>query len=238
MARINWDQVGKRFYQTGVDHGVLYPQKDGAYPKGVSWSGLINITESPSGAEDNPLYADNMKYLSLKSAEELGLSITCYYYPPEWGACNGEAELIKGVRLGQQRRNTFGLCYRTKIGNDTVGEDLGYILHLVYGCSTSPSEESHNTVNESPEATEFSYDITTTPVSVSGRDADGKPFKPLSSISIKSTEIDPDKLKILEDILYGTDAASVSEDDLESPTAGTDARLPLPDELFEILSEG
>ncbi len=221
MSKIKWDQIGERFFQTGVDHGVLYPQKDGGYPKGVAWNGLVTVTENPSGAEDNPLWADNIKYLNLKSAEELGLTIECYTYPDEWKACNGESTLIKGVTLGQQRRNTFGFSYRTKKGNDTEGEDYGYILHLIYGCSASPSEKSHSTVNENPEAITFSYEISTTGVAVSGKGPDGKPFKPASSLEIDSIEAGPEAMEAIEAILYGSDTE--------------DGRLPLPDELKTIL---
>lgn len=224
MAMLKWDQAGERLYETGVDHGVLYPQKSGAYPKGVAWNGLISVTESPSGAEDNPLYADNMKYLNIKSNEDYGATIECYTYPDEWSACNGEADLAVGVTLGQQRRNTFGLSYRTNIGNDTEGNDHGYKLHLVYGCSASPSEKGYSTINDSPEAITFSYEVTTTPIPVDGKDLDGNPFKPTAVITINSTKVDPEDLAELEKILYG------SEEE--------DARLPLPDELKTIFAEG
>ena len=227
MPRIKWDQIGKRFYKTGVDHGVLYPQKDGAYPKAVPWSGLTNVTKSPSGAEDNALYADNMKYLNLKSAEELGLSIECYFYPDEWGECNGEVEAVPGVTLGQQSRNTFGFSWRNKIGNDTEGEDHGYEINLVYGCSASPSEQASATVNDSPEAATFSYDVTTTPVPVSGTAPNGKPYRPVASITIDSRKIPADKLAMIEEILYGKEGDDESEG----------GRLPLPDELIQLLSE-
>lgn len=211
--KLEWDKIGERFYETGVDHGVLYPQVGGAYPKGVAWSGLTAVNESPSGAEDNPLYADNMKYLNIKSAEELGLTIECYFYPDEFEACNGSAELIPGVKLHQQKRNTFGFSYRTKIGNDTEGEDLGYKLHLIYGCSASPSDEDHQTVNDSPEAVTLSYEISTTAVVMDG-------YKPVASITIDSRQIDPELLAKLEKVLYG------DED--------VDPRLPLPNELKSI----
>lgn len=222
MSRLVWDEVGKREYETGIDHGVLYPQKDGRYDHGVPWNGLISVSENPSGAEDSPLYADNIKYLNLKSAEELGLSLECYTYPDAWAECDGSAELAPGVTLGQQKRNTFGLSYRTKKGNDTEGEDHGYKIHLVYGCSASPSERSYQTVNESPEAITFSYDIATTPVPVNG-------YRPTALITIDSTKIDdPAVLAKLEDVLYGKDEGELLEE-------ATDARLPMPDELFEIL---
>lgn len=238
MGKLKWDQIGERIYETGCDHGVLYPQKDGAYPKGVSWSGLVNVTESPSGAEDNALYADNMKYLNLKSAEEFGATIECYTYPDEWAACNGESELVPGVKLSQQRRNTFGFSYRTKVGNDTEGEDFGFKIHLIYGASASPSEKGYATVNDSPEAITFSYTITTTPVNVSGKDVTGKPFKPVACITIDSTKVKPEQLEALEKILYGTDEVPGSEDDGSDTIPATDPRLPLPDELKEIFAEG
>lgn len=224
MSKILWDQIGEKTYETGVDHGVLYPQKDGAYPMGYAWNGLTTVTESPSGAEDTPLYADNIKYLNLKSAEEYGCTIECYTYPDEWAQCNGEAELVSGVMLGQQKRNTFGLCYRTKIGNDTEGEDHGYKLHLVYNASASPSEKSYSTINDSPEAITFSYEVSTTPVVIESKDAEGNSFKPVASITVDSTKIDKATLKKLEDVLYGTE-------DVEP-------RLPLPDELPVILAAG
>lgn len=224
MAKLQWDQIGTRTYETGVDHGVLYPQKGGAYPKGVAWSGLTAVTESPSGAEDNKLYADNIAYLNLKSAEEFGATIECYTYPDEWAACNGEAEVAAGVTIGQQKRNTFGFSYRTKIGNDTEGDDHGYKLHLIYAASASPSEKSYGTTNDSPEAITFSYEVSTTAVPVEGTDADGNEYRPTASITIDSTKTDKAKLKALEDILYGTE-------ELE-------ARLPLPTEIFTMFAAG
>lgn len=217
MAKLVWDEIGSRLYETGVDHGVLYPQSGGTYPKGVAWNGLTSVSENPSGAEDNPLYADNMKYLNIKSAEELGLTIECYTYPDEWAECDGSAELIPGVYLGQQKRNTFGFSYRTKIGNDTEGEDHGYKLHLIYGCSASPSERSYQTVNDSPEAISFSYEVTTTPVVIDG-------YKPVAGITIDSTKVDAAGLAALEKILYGDEEK--------------EARLPLPNELKDILQVG
>lgn len=231
MSRIKWDQTGERKFKTGVDRGVLYPQKDGAYPEGVPWNGLTNITLSPSGAEDNALYADNMKYLNLKSAEELGLSIECYFYPDEWAQCNGEAALAEGVMLGQQARNTFGLSFRNKVGNDTMGEDYGYQITLVYGCSASPSEQSNATVNDSPEAATFSYDVTTTPITVDATDENGKQYRPVASVTIDSTKVSKEKLAALEDIIYGKDGTGDTD-------TGTKPRLPLPDELATIFAAG
>lgn len=227
MARLlEWDKVGERTYETGVDRGVLYPQVSGAYPEGVAWNGLTSVSESPSGAESTALYADNMKYLNLKSAEEFGATIECYTYPPEWKKCDGQAELAAGVTIGQQTRQNFGFCYRTKKGNDTEGEDYGYLLHLIYGCSASPSEKSYETINDSPDAITFSYEITTTPINVDGH-------KPTAVITIDSTEVDAGKLKDLEDILYGTAAVTG-----ETPTAEVKARLPLPDEIVTLFAAG
>lgn len=217
MSKLIWDVPEQRTYETGVDHGVLYPQSGGNYPKGVVWNGLISVSENPSGAEDNALYADNMKYLNIKSAEELGLTLECYTYPDEWNECDGSAELVDGVMLGQQKRNTFGLSYRTKIGSATEGEDKGYKIHLVYGCSTSPSDRSYQTINDSPEAITFSYEITTTPVPLEG-------FKPVALITIDSTKIAPDLLAALEKELYGD--------------TDKEPHLPLPDELKTILQIG
>lgn len=224
MSKLKWDQIGEKKYKTGVDHGVLYPQKNGEYPKGVAWNGLTAVNKNPSGAEDNKLYADNMQYLNLKSAESLGLTINCYMYPDEWAGCNGDAEMVPGVYLGQQRRNTFGFSYRNKLGNDTEGEDYGFEINLVYGCSASPSEQNNETINDSPNASEFSYEVSTTPVNVSGVGPDGKPYKPSACITIDSTKVSKEKLAELEKILYG------SED--------TEARLPLPDEIKSIFAEG
>lgn len=227
MARLlEWDKVGERTYETGVDRGVLYPQVSGAYPEGVAWNGLTSVSESPSGAESTALYADNMKYLNLKSAEEFGATIECYTYPKEWKKCDGREELAAGVTIGQQTRQNFGFCYRTKKGNDTEGEDYGYILHLIYGCSASPSEKSYETINDSPDAITFSYEITTTPINVEGH-------KPTAIITIDSTEVDADKLKALEEILYGTAAVTG-----ETPTAEVKARLPLPDEIVTLFAAG
>lgn len=224
MAKLKWDQIGEKKYEIGVDHAVLYPQANGTYPKGVAWSGVTNITENPSGAEDNKMYADNIPYLNLKSAEEYGLTIECYYYPDEWAACNGESEIADGVVLGQQRRNTFGLSYRSKLGNDSDGEDYGFKIHLVYGCSSAPSERAHETINESPDAGTFSFEVSTIPVDVSGTDSTGKPFKPVSCVTIDSTKVTKEKIAAIEKILYGDEE--------------TEARLPLPDELKEIFAEG
>lgn len=215
MAKIAWDEIGKRLYETGVDHGVLYVQDDkGAYPKGVAWNGLTTVTESPSGAEATPLYADNIKYLNLMSTEEIGGTIEAYIYPDEFAVCDGSAEIATGVMIGQQPRKTFGLSYRTIIGNDLASNDYGYKLHLIYGALASPSEKSYATVNDSPEAITLSWEFTTTPVTVEG-------FKPTASVTIDSTKVDKEKLEALEAILYGSESE--------------EARLPLPAEIITII---
>lgn len=199
--RLLWDQVGERLFETGVDNGVLYPiNNSNEYKPGVAWNGLTAVNESPSGAEPTALYADNVKYLNLMSAETFGATIEAYTYPDEFAACDGSATIAKGATIGQQPRKTFGFCYRTLIGNDIVGQDYGYKLHLVYGCLASPSEQSNATVNESPEAKTFSWSISTTPVNVTG-------FKATSHLVVDSTVVDEDKLTALENILYGQDVA-------------------------------
>ena len=216
MAKIVWDESGKRLYETGVKNGVLYLQDEsGAYTNGVAWNGLTAVTESPSGAEATPLYADDIKYLELFSAEEFGATIEAYTYPEEFEACDGSASLGTGVTIGQQDRKTFGLCYRTVLGNDVKSNEYGYKLHLIYGAKAAPSEKGYQTINDSPEAITFSWEVTTTPVNVAG-------FKPTASVTIDSTKIEPEKLKKIEDMLYGEGA--------------TDAKLPLPDELKTILA--
>lgn len=223
MSKIKWDQTGERFYETGVKNGVLYPVVDGAYSNGVAWNGLSAVTESPSGAEANPVHADDTKYLNLYSIEELGGTIEAYTYPDEFAQCDGSASLVDGVSISQQSRSAFGLCYRTKIGND-VNDDLGYKLHLLYGAKASPSERAYATINDSPEAMTFSWEFTTTPVEVDG-------FKPTSLITIDSTKVNKDKLAALENILYGTDSAG-------SDGTATEPRLPLPNEVKTILAAG
>ena len=218
MAKIVWDQTGERLYETGVKNGVLYVQEAGAYPKGVAWNGLTAVTESPSGAEATPLYADDIKYLNLISTEEFGATIEAYTYPDEFAACDGSAALVDGVMIGQQARKTFGLCYRTTIGNDTNGNDYGYKLHIIYGALAAPSEKAYATINDSPEAITFSWEVTTTPVNVTGA-------KPTASITIDSTKADPTKLAALEDILYGKDGEP-----------GNEPRLPLPDEIKTLMT--
>lgn len=218
MSKLVWDKDGERRYETGVSQGVLYlKDSTGKYNNGVAWNGLTNVSESPSGAENTALWADNMKYLNLKSAEEFGATIECYTYPPEFDSCNGVSTLSKGIKIGQQARQSFGFCYKTILGNDTEGEVYGYKLHLLYGCDASPSEASYGTVNDNPDAITFSYEISTTPVTVTNH-------KPTSLVIIDSTETDADILKAIEDILYGTD-----EDE---------PRLPMPDELLSLGTGG
>lgn len=207
--RLSWDGTGDRLYETGVDRGVLYPiNQSGAYTPGVAWNGLTSVSESPSGAEATALWADNIKYLNLYSAEEFGATIEAYTYPEEFEKCDGTESLSTGVNIGQQARKVFGLCYRTKIGNDVDGESHGYKLHLVYGCMASPSERAYSTVNDSPSAITFSWTITTTPVAVS--DISNKSFKPTSVLTIDSTKVDATKLRVLEDQLYGVNAPEFS----------------------------
>lgn len=217
MAKLEWDKTGERLYETGISNGVLYPLEgtSGKYPKGVAWNGLTAVTESPSGAEPTPLYADNIKYLNLTSAEEFGFTIEAYMYPDEFAACNGEGKLAEGVTIGQQKRQAFGLSYKTILGNDTDGDAHGYKLHLVYGALAAPSEVARNTVNDNPEAATMSWECSTTPVTVKG-------FKPTSHLIVDSTVVTADKLKKLEDKLYGS--------------ADGESSLPLPDEVLTLLT--
>ena len=215
MSRLVWDNTSERFYETGVKMGVLYPADEkGQYPKGVAWNGLTSVTESPSGAEATALYADDIKYLTLMSAEEFGATVEAYTYPDEFAECDGSAQLTEGVTIGQQKRKMFGLSYRTVLGNDTEGNDYGYKLHMVYGAQAAPSEKGYSTINDSPEAITFSWELTTTPVNVNG-------FKPTACLTIDSTKVDSTKLEELEKILYGD--------------AETEARLPLPDEIKTLM---
>ena len=214
MAKLVWDQSGKRFYETGVKMGVLYVQDEsGAYPKGVAWNGLTAVNETPSGAEATPLYADDIKYLNLRSAEEFGATIEAYTYPEEFEKCDGSAELAPGVKIGQQARNAFGLCYRTVVGNDIAGNDFGYKLHIIYGATAAPSEKAYATINDNPEALTFSWEVNCTPVEVDG-------FKPTASLIIDSTKVEPEKLAALEAKLYGGESS--------------EAMLPLPAEIAEM----
>lgn len=220
MSKIVWSKIGERYYETGVRQGVLYPQgTGGAYSKGVAWNGLISVSEAPTGAESTPIYADDIKYLNLTSNEEFGATIEAYTYPDEFTQCDGSSALSEGVMIGQQTRKTFGLSYRTVLGNDTEGNDYGYKLHLVYGANASPSQKQYSTINDSPDAITFSWEVKTTPVPVPGH-------KPSATITIDSTKVDNAKLKVLEDILYGKDAVD--------PEEAVDARLPLPEEIISI----
>lgn len=213
--RLTWDDAGKRLYETGVKQGVLYVQDDaGAYPKGVAWNGLTAVTESPEGAEPTALYADDIKYLNLLSTEEFKATVEAYTYPDEFAECDGSGSLIEGVTIGQQDRKTFGLSYRTSLGNDVKGNEYGYKLHIVYGCLAAPSEKAYNTTNDSPETVAFSWEVSTTPVNVAG-------FKPTASLTLESVKLGEAKMKAIEDVLYGSEAA--------------DARLPLPDEIKSII---
>lgn len=223
MAKLEWDKVGERYYQTGTDHGVLYVATNGTYPVGVAWNGLTGVDENPSGAEASAQYADNIKYLELRSNEEFGATVTAYTYPDEFEECDGSAEPTPGMFIGQQKRKVFGMSYRTKLGNDTDGDDHGYVLHLVYGATASPSARSFKTVNDSPEPIEFSWEITTTPVKIEG-------YRPVSHVRINSTKADTEKLTLLESVLYGTDGEGNAE--------GRTASLPLPDVVKTILTTG
>ena len=215
MSKLVWDQTGEREYETGVKNGVLYPQGEGGtYPKGVAWNGLISVTESPSGAEATALYADDIKYLNLMSNEEFGATIEAYMSPEEFDQCDGTASLATGVSIGQQKRKTFGMAYKTTIGNDVDGNDHGYKIHLIYGALAAPSEKAYSSINDSPEAMTLSWEVSTTPVTVDG-------FKPTATVVIDSTKADPTKLAALEAILFGS--------------AEKEARLPLPDEIVSII---
>ena len=222
--KLVWDKTGEHFYETGVKNGVLYPMSEsGTYPKGVAWNGLTAITESPSGAEATALYADDIKYLNLMSNEEFGATVEAYTYPDEFAECDGSASLTEGVYIGQQARKTFGLCYRTTLGNDAKGNDYGYKLHIIYGAMASPSEKAYSTINDSPDAITFSWELSTTPVAVAN-------FKPTASLTIDSTKVDPQKLASLEEILYGKDGTGG-----DSSVGAADPRLPLPDEIATIM---
>lgn len=213
--KLSWDNSGERLYETGVKNGVLYVQNAGKYPKGVAWNGLTAVTESPSGAEATPLYADDIKYVELTSEEEFGGTIEAYTYPDEFAECDGSSELVKGVKIGQQKRKVFGLVYKTTLGNDEDGNDHGYKLHLVYGCKAAPSEKAYATINDSPEAITFSWEFTTTPVAVAGH-------KPTAHIEIDSTKADSTCLAALEAKLFGTES--------------DDPQLPLPDEVKTLMT--
>ena len=215
MARLIWDEVGQRFFETGVKNGVLYVQNnDGSYANGVVWNGLTAITESPSGAEETPLYADDVKYLTLRSAEEFGATIEAFTYPEEFEQCDGSAQIAEGITVGQQARKAFGLCYRTAVGNDIQGQEFSYKLHIIYGCTVAPSEKSYSTINDNPEAITFSWELSTVPVPVDG-------FKPTASLVIDANKVDAGKLQLLENALFG---------DSEN-----EATLLLPNQIMELM---
>ena len=215
MARLIWDEVGQRFFETGVKNGVLYVQdNDGSYKNGVVWNGLTAVTESPSGAEETPLYADDVKYLTLRSAEEFGATVEAYTYPEEFEQCDGSAAIANGVTIGQQARRAFGLCYRTSVGNDIQGQNFSYKLHLIYGCTVAPSEKSYSTINDNPEAITFSWELSTVPVPVDG-------FSPTASLVIDASKVDEGKMQLLEDALFGDET--------------NEAKLLLPNEIMEML---
>ena len=215
MARLIWDEVGQRFFETGVKNGVLYVQdNDGSYKNGVVWNGLTAVTESPSGAEETPLYADDVKYLTLRSAEQFGATVEAYTYPEEFEQCDGSAAIANGVTIGQQARRAFGLCYRTSVGNDIQGQNYSYKLHLIYGCTVAPSEKSYSTINDNPEAITFSWELSTVPVPVDG-------FSPTASLVIDASKVDEGKMQLLEDALFGDES--------------NEAKLLLPNEIMELL---
>ena len=215
MARLIWDEVGQRFFETGVKNGVLYVQdNDGSYKNGVVWNGLTAVTESPSGAEETPLYADDVKYLTLRSEEEFGATVEAYTYPEEFEQCDGSASIASGVTIGQQARRAFGLCYRTSVGNDIQGQNFSYKLHLIYGCTVAPSEKSYSTINDNPEAITFSWELSTVPVPVDG-------FSPTASLVIDASKVDEGKMELLENALFGDES--------------NEAKLLLPNEIMELL---
>ena len=215
MARLIWDEVGQRFFETGVKNGVLYVQdNDGSYKNGVVWNGLTAVTESPSGAEETPLYADDVKYLTLRSAEQFGATVEAYTYPEEFEQCDGSAAIANGVTIGQQARRAFGLCYRTSVGNDIQGQNYSYKLHLIYGCTVAPSEKSYSTINDNPEAITFSWELSTVPVPVDG-------FSPTASLVIDASKVDEGKMQLLEDALFGDES--------------NEAKLLLPNEIMNLL---
>jgi hypothetical protein len=222
MSRIKWDAEGERLYETGVKNGVLFVKNGKTYKTGVPWNGLTAVTESPSGAEASPLYADDIKYLNLVSLEEFGGTIEAYTYPDEFAECDGSAAIVDGVYVGQQKRSEFAVCYKTTVGNDSDGTDYGYKLHIVYGCLASPSEKAYNSINDSPEAMTFSWEFTTTPVEVAD-------LKPTSCVIIDSTKVDKTKLKALEDKLFGTDGDG---------DTGTEPTLVLPDTIKTMMAAG
>lgn len=226
MSKLKWDQVGERFYETGTKQGVLYVQENNAYPKGVAWNGLTAVTESPEGAEANDIYADDIKYITMRSAENFKATIEAYTYPDEFMECDGSRAVLPGVTIGMQPRKTFGFSYVTTLGNDSQLDEYGYKIHLIYGASASPSEKAYQTINDSPEAISFSWEIDTIAIPVTG-------YKPTAHMIIDSSKFTTSeakaKLAEFEDIIYGTDGTGASNE-------GTDARLPLPDEVITLLT--
>lgn len=231
MSKIVWDKTGERLYETGCDRGVLYPiQASGTYDKGVAWNGISSISESPSGAEASPIYADNIKYVNLMSNEEFGATIEAYMYPDEFAECDGSVEIVPGVFAGQQSRKIFGLSYRTVLGNDTDLNDHAYKLHLIYGCLAAPSEKGYSSINDSPEAITLSWEISTTPVEINAL-VNGKKLKPTATLVFDSTKFKAEFMTKLEEILYGKDPTTTGGTD------GVDPRLPLPDEIIKLFDE-
>lgn len=223
MSKIIWDAVGQRIYETGVSNGVLFPMgTGGVYTKGIAWNGLVSVTESPSGAEPSPIYADNTKYLNLMSTEEFGASIEAYTYPDEFAECDGSAQIATGVTIGQQSRKMFGLCYRTELGNDIDGTDHGYKIHIIYGALASPSEKAYQTINDSPEAITLSWEVATTPIAVAG-------YKPTASMIIDSTKVEASKMTALEKLIYGSDGT------VDPLVTATEPSLPTPAEIITLL---
>ena len=217
MAKLVFNNVGERYFETGVKNGVLYVMgEDGNYESGVVWNGLTGVTESPSGAETTPLYADDVKYVVIYAAEEFGATIEAYTYPEEFEQCDGSAAIAEGITVGQQTRKTFAFCYKTSVGNDTQGQDLGYKIHVIYGCKAAPSEKAYATINDSPEAVTFSWEVSTVPVPVEGHN-------PTATMVIDSTRVPAEKLALIEEVLYGSEVE--------------DARLPLPNEILELIKQ-
>ena len=230
MAKLVWDDTGKHFYETGVDHGVLYTlDNNKEYKNAEVWNGLTSVTASPSGAEETKLWADNINYASLRSAESFGGTIEAYTYPDDFAECDGTAELVTGAYIGQQPRATFGLAYRTLVGNEVDLNDHGYKLHLIWGCSCSPSQKQYSTVNDSPEAISFSWEFTTTPVPVTG-------FKPTSEMTIDSRSVDSEDIKALEAQLFGVNAVEADVENEVEAVAEVEPWLPLPDTVISILN--
>lgn len=228
VGKLKWDILEERIYQTGCDHGALYVMENGVYTPPVPWNGLVNVTETPGGDEPTDQYADNMVYFKMRSAPTYGGTIECFYTPKEFDKCDGKLSPVPGMKFSQQRRSPFGFAYRSKKGNATDGDDYGFIIHVVYNATVSPTELAHNTVNDSPEAATLSYEYATTPVDVKGKGPDGKPWKPVASLEFDSTELTEEQMRLVEETLYGKDAVG--------EVAGTEGRFPLPDEWITLLT--